>query len=124
MEICGIEHIANRSVSTLPMGHRRLLELARVLAGGAQFLLLDEPSSGLDDEETEAMGRVITEAVRERGVGVLLVEHDMALVMRICAQIYVLDFGRLIFQGTTTAVQESDLVRAAYLGEESVEAKR
>jgi len=121
MELCGIEHLSERTVGTLSTGQRRLVELARVFAGGFQMMLLDEPSSGLDEDETELFGGVLTNAVRERGVGILLVEHDMALVMSICSYIYVLDFGQMIFDGTVAATQKSDLVRAAYLGSEEVE---
>ncbi len=81
------------------------------------MLLLDEPSSGLDHGESEYFGHVLTRVVAERGVGILLVEHDMTLVMEICDYIYVLDFGRLIFDGEPAAVASSPIVRAAYLGE-------
>jgi ABC-type branched-subunit amino acid transport system ATPase component len=116
LEACGITDLAERSTATLSTGQRRLLELARVLAGGFQLLLLDEPSSGLDEEETDSFGAVIQGAVDELGIGVLLVEHDMPLVMQLCRYLYVLDFGRLIFAGTPTEVQASQTVRDAYLG--------
>jgi len=92
------------------------VELARALAGPFDLLLLDEPSSGLDVHETEEFGRVLKTVVRERGCGVLLVEHDMTLVREICDYVYVLDFGSLIFEGSPGEMQESDQVRAAYLG--------
>ncbi len=98
------------------------MELARTLAGGFRVLLLDEPSSGLDEEETERFGAILQKAVAERGLGILIVEHDMALVMAVCQYLYVLDFGTLIFEGTPAEVQASELVRAAYLGSEAVEA--
>ncbi len=82
---------------------------------------MDEPSSGLDQEETARFGQILTEVVAQRGLGILLVEHDMALVMAVCEYIYVLDFGKLIFEGTPTVVRQSPLVRAAYLGDEEVE---
>ncbi len=85
------------------------------------MLLLDEPSSGLDRAETAAFGRVLQRVVRERGVAILLVEHDMNLVMEICEYIYVLDFGELVFEGTPSDVSSSDIVRAAYLGSDDVE---
>jgi ABC-type branched-subunit amino acid transport system ATPase component len=116
--MCGIAHLADRLASSLSTGHLRLLELARVVAGGFRMLLLDEPSAGLDDEETVRFGDVLTDIVRERGVGVLLVEHDMDLVMSICDRVFVLDFGRLVFDGTTTEVATSSVVRAAYLGDD------
>ena len=116
LQICGLASVAERTVGSLSTGQRRLVELARVLAGGSALLLLDEPSSGLDEAETEQFGEILRAAVRERGLGILLVEHDMDLVMAICGHLYVLEFGRLIFEGTPRETQASDLVRAAYLG--------
>jgi ABC-type branched-subunit amino acid transport system ATPase component len=120
LELCGIGDLSARTVGTLSTGQRRLVELARVLAGDFRLLLLDEPSSGLDEEETHRFGAILTRVVAERGVGILLVEHDMALVMAVCEHIYVLDFGKLIFQGSPTQTQASDIVRSAYLGDEAV----
>jgi ABC-type branched-subunit amino acid transport system ATPase component len=122
LEICGIAELARCTVGTLSTGQRRLVELARVLAGDFRLLLLDEPSSGLDEEETERFGDILAQVSVERGVGILLVEHDMALVMAVCQRIFVLEFGHLIFQGTPAETQHSDLVRSAYLGSEAVEA--
>ena len=85
------------------------------------MILLDEPSSGLDGRETEAFGRILTDVVAERGVGVLIVEHDMSLVRQICDQVHVLDFGQKIFDGTPTEMLSSAVVRAAYLGSEAGE---
>jgi ABC-type branched-subunit amino acid transport system ATPase component len=121
LELCGISHLADRTVGTLSTGQRRLIELARTLAGGFRLLLLDEPSSGLDEEETEKFGAILKNVVAERGLGILIVEHDMALVMTVCDYLYVLDFGHLIFEGTPAEVQASELVHAAYLGSEAVE---
>jgi ABC-type branched-subunit amino acid transport system ATPase component len=89
------------------------------LAGDFRFLLLDEPSSGLDRSETEGFGRILRRVVEERGTGILLVEHDMDLVMKVCDHIFVLDFGQLLFEGDPGAVRRSDVVRAAYLGSEA-----
>ena len=97
-----------------------MVELARAMATPFRFLLLDEPSSGLDVSETEHFAEVLGDFVRRTGVGVLLVEHDMALVSSVCSYIYVLDFGCLIFAGETAAVLESDQVKAAYLGSEAM----
>ena len=120
LDACGITTLADRTAGTLSTGQRRLVELARVLAGGFPLLLLDEPSSGLDEEESDRFGEILVTAVATRGLGILLVEHDMDLVMSVCAHLYVLEFGRLIFQGTPAETQSSDLVRAAYLGSESL----
>jgi ABC-type branched-subunit amino acid transport system ATPase component len=115
---CGLSEIADVAASELSTGQGRLLELARVLAADYRFLLLDEPSSGLDQTETENFGRIVADAVAERGVGVLLVEHDMALIRQLCSYIYVLDFGHLILQGASDEVLNSEVVRDAYLGTE------
>jgi ABC-type branched-subunit amino acid transport system ATPase component len=118
MAWCGISGLANTKAADLSTGQRRLVELARALAGPFSLLLLDEPSAGLDRQETAAFGQLLTRAVAERGCGILLVEHDMSLVMDICQYIYVMDFGRLIFEGTPDQIQSSELVQAAYLGAE------
>ena len=120
MALAGIPDLADRPVAALSTGQRRLVELARCLAGQFDVLLLDEPSSGLDGVETERFGEILTRVAAERGVGILLVEHDMALVMNICDYVHVLDFGTKIFEGTTADVSASDEVRAAYLGTEPV----
>ena len=122
LELCGITHLAERSAGSLATGQRRVLELARVVSAGFRMLLLDEPSAGLDESETAQMGEVLTAVVASDGVGILLVEHDMSLVMEVCSDIFVLDFGKLIARGTPSEVQRSEAVRAAYLGTESVEA--
>jgi ABC-type branched-subunit amino acid transport system ATPase component len=116
LELAGIAHLRNVSVGSLSTGQRRLVELARTLAGDFHVLLLDEPSSGLDNDETVAFGQVLREVVAARGSGILLVEHDMSLVMEICEYVYVLDFGQLIFSGTPEEVLVSEVVREAYLG--------
>jgi ABC-type branched-subunit amino acid transport system ATPase component len=119
--LCGIGWLQHHEVAGLTTGQRRLVELARCLAGPYDLLLLDEPSSGLDSTESRRFGQVLQQVVRERGTGILLVEHDMQLVMDVCQHIYVLDVGQLIFQGTPAEVQASELVRAAYLGSSDVE---
>ncbi len=118
MELCGITDLAELQAGSLSTGQRRLVELARCLAGPFDVLLLDEPSSGLDHRETVAFGALLQRVVSERGCGILLVEHDMSLVMEICQYIYVLDFGQVIFEGDPSAVRTSPIVRQAYLGEE------
>jgi ABC-type branched-subunit amino acid transport system ATPase component len=82
--------------------------------------MLDEPSSGLDRDETAGFAEVLRAVVRERGCGVLLVEHDISLVMGVCSYIHVLDFGRLVFAGTPAEVASSPVVQAAYLGSSDV----
>jgi ABC-type branched-subunit amino acid transport system ATPase component len=117
---CGISHLADRRAGVLPSGLRRLVELARALAGGFELLLLDEPSSGLDPGETANFGRILRSVVEEERRGLLLVEHDMSLVRNACEYTYVLDFGELIAEGPTGEVLSRPEVRAAYLGEEDL----
>ena len=116
MSLTAIEDLADLPAAALSTGQRRLVDLARCLAGSHRILLLDEPSSGLDRGETARFGQVLKSVVAEREAGILLVEHDMALVMDVCDYIYVLDFGRLIFEGTPGEVLASPEVQAAYLG--------
>lgn len=120
LDLCDLTSIADTSVAALPTGQRRLIELARVLTGGFTMLMLDEPSSGLDEEETEEFGAILQRVAIERALGVLLVEHDMDLVMSVSQHIYVLDFGTMIFDGSPAVVQSSEIVQAAYLGSEAV----
>ena len=121
LELTGIGPLADLQAGILPTGQRRLVELARALAGPFELLLLDEPSAGLDHGETVGFGDVLSGVVAERGAGILLVEHDMALVRQVCSHVYVLDFGRLVFEGTPDEMLSSDIVRAAYLGSEGVD---
>jgi ABC-type branched-subunit amino acid transport system ATPase component len=114
--LCGLSPLSTTRAGTLSTGQRRLVELARAVAGGFRFLLLDEPSSGLDQSETAALGRIVRSLADERGIGVLLVEHDMSLVMGICDDLHVLDFGQVIFSGGPSEAKRSERVRAAYLG--------
>jgi len=111
----GIEDVADFMVGTLPTGTARLVELARALATGPKLLLLDEPSSGLDDNETGAMAALLRDLVSD-GLAVLLVEHDMSFVMGTCDTITVLDFGQVISRGTPEQVGADRAVQTAYLG--------
>jgi branched-chain amino acid transport system ATP-binding protein len=111
----GIADVAQFMVGTLPTGTARRVELARALATNPRVLLLDEPSSGLNEEETESMAALLRVLVSD-GLAVLLVEHDMSFVMGTCEFIYVLDFGRIIASGTPLEVQGDAAVQAAYLG--------
>jgi ABC-type branched-subunit amino acid transport system ATPase component len=115
LERVGILHVADEPTDSLPTGLARLVEMARALATGPAVLLLDEPSSGLNAEETHGLGQVLQQLASE-GVGVLLVEHDMALVMAICARVDVLDNGQVIARGDPGSVRANPLVQKAYLG--------
>ncbi|WP_198412575.1 ABC transporter ATP-binding protein [Nocardioides mangrovicus] len=120
MELCRLTDIAGRTAGSLSTGQQRMVELARVLAGPSRLLLLDEPSSGLTGQERAVFAEIVEDAVRILGLGVFVVEHDMDLVARICAQVHVLNFGRLIFSGTTREAMASELVQRSYLGESAV----
>ena len=111
----GISSVADRKVDSLPTGTARLVELARALGTAPRVLLLDEPSSGLDEDETDALGRLLGELAGQ-GLGILLVEHDMSFVMDTCAYINVLDFGRIIAHGRPEEIQLDPEVQRAYLG--------
>ncbi len=116
----GLTDVSEFMVGTLPTGTARLVELARALASNPRVLLLDEPSSGLNEEETEEMASLLRKFVDD-GLAVLLVEHDMSFVMGTCEYIHVLDFGTIIATGTPAEVQANAQVQAAYLGTETVE---
>jgi branched-chain amino acid transport system ATP-binding protein len=113
----GLEPVAGRRVDALPVGTARLVELARCLAGEPRVLLLDEPASGLDESETHTLAGVLAGLAGE-GMGVLLVEHDMSLVMGTCHVVDVMDRGRVIATGTPDEIRADAAVRAAYLGPE------
>jgi branched-chain amino acid transport system ATP-binding protein len=115
LERIGIGGFAGSQADILPTGMARLLELARALACEPKVLLLDEPSSGLGGAETGRLGELLADLAR-LGVAVLLVEHDMDLVMQVCSNIYVLDFGRLIASGNPQEITSHPEVQAAYLG--------
>ena len=115
LERIGLTGVRDERVENLPTGLARLVELGRALALGPRLLLLDEPSSGLDPGESEAFGDLLQELAGD-GLGILLVEHDVELVMRVCDRIFVLDFGQIIAEGTPEQPERSERVQEAYLG--------
>jgi branched-chain amino acid transport system ATP-binding protein len=115
LERVGIAEYAGERADSVPTGTARLLELARALACEPRLLLLDEPSSGLDETETTDFGKLLLELADE-GRTVLMVEHDMDLVMSVCSTIHVLDFGVVIASGSAAAVRSDPAVQQAYLG--------
>ena len=115
LEFVGLSDRAHQPAAALPLSLKRLLEIARALAAQPTLLLLDEPASGLDALETERLREMIL-ALREKGITILLVEHDMALTMEVAEEIAVLNYGRLIAEGPPRAIQKHPEVIAAYLG--------
>jgi branched-chain amino acid transport system ATP-binding protein len=111
----GLTSVAKERADTLPTGTARLVELARALATRPRVLLLDEPASGQDVDETERFSGILRDLASD-GLAILLVEHDMELVMNVCHSIAVLDYGHIICTGTPAEVRGDSEVQAAYLG--------
>jgi branched-chain amino acid transport system ATP-binding protein len=121
LERVGLRDVADRRVDAMPTGMARLVELGRALATRPSLLLLDEPGSGLDERETDTFAELLLALARD-GLAVVLVEHDVGLVMRVCHRIFVLDFGQIIAVGSPTDIQRNRAVQAAYLGDEEISA--
>jgi len=116
LEFCGIADLAGQTAANLPFGKGRFLEIARAMAVKPVIMLMDEPAAGLNNRETNELAGLIRK-IRETGVTVVLVEHDMELVMDICDRIVVLNLGKKLAEGTPREIQENAAVIAAYLGE-------
>ena len=115
IELTGLGDVAERDVSDIPTGRARVVEVARALMTQPSVLLLDEPAAGQTDRETEAFGQMLRR-LADDGLAVCLVEHDMALVMQVCATIHVLDYGKQLAVGPPDQVRNDPAVIAAYLG--------
>ncbi|MBL7492401.1 ATP-binding cassette domain-containing protein [Frankia sp. AgB1.9] len=114
-ELAGDLH---RVPSELPYGRRRQVAIARAIAAEPSILLLDEPAAGLHETETQELSALVRRLVDEWGIGILLVEHDVAMLNRVCDRIVVMDFGKVIATGTPAEIRDDPRVVAAYLGEE------
>jgi branched-chain amino acid transport system ATP-binding protein len=117
LEFTGIIDLADVTAANLPFGKGRMLEIARALAVEPEIILMDEPAAGLNSQETLGLARLIRQ-IRDLGITVVLVEHDMELVMDICDRIVVLNLGRKLAEGTPREIQENHEVIAAYLGDD------
>ena len=115
MAVLGLTPVAHRRADSLPTGQARLVELGRVLATDPKVVLLDEPASGLDEQETDRLADVLR-SLRDDGMAILLVEHDIDLVMQLSSVVHVLDLGDVIAVGTPQEVRDDLKVQEAYLG--------
>jgi ABC-type branched-subunit amino acid transport system ATPase component len=124
LDSLGLRHLARLPASALPHGDERRVGIARAVAVGPKFLLLDEPAAGLDDAESVELTETIARLRKDLGCGVLLVEHDMRIIFRVCERIQVLDEGKTIAVGLPEEIRTSTEVVAAYLGQKGAEIAR
>ncbi|HEV7174918.1 MAG TPA: ABC transporter ATP-binding protein [Solirubrobacteraceae bacterium] len=116
ISVCGLEDVVDRFPSEISHGKRKLVGVGRALALEPRLVLLDEPAAGLDTDESLELGQKLQAMPREHGVTVFLIDHDMGLVLSVCDQLMVLDFGKQIASGTPTEIRQNQDVIEAYLG--------
>jgi branched-chain amino acid transport system ATP-binding protein len=117
LTLFGLWEVRNQNAITLPYGSQRKVEMARALATRPRLLLLDEPVAGMNHRESEELLSIISK-IRELGITVLVIDHDMKFVMELCDYLFVLDFGRKIAEGTPEEIRRDESVLEAYLGKE------
>jgi branched-chain amino acid transport system ATP-binding protein len=117
LQFAGIDQLADVEAANLPFGKGRMLEIARAMACRPRMILMDEPAAGLNSQETVGLAELIRK-IRDMGITVVLVEHDMELVMDICDRIIVLNLGQKLAEGTPREIQDNHEVIAAYLGDD------
>lgn len=122
LDVAGIGKLADRYPEELSHGQRKLAGVARALVARPKLLLLDEPAAGLDAHESEELSGALRALIKE-GLAIFIIDHDMGLIMSVCDDVYVLDFGQVIAHGTPAAIRYDQSVIAAYLGSESAEVK-
>jgi ABC-type branched-subunit amino acid transport system ATPase component len=116
LDLLGLTEVADRPALTVPLGTGRILEVGRALAAEPSVMLLDEPSSGLDVHETEQLGDALRRVRTDRGTAFVLVEHNVEFVLGLSDRVTVLDFGKLLVEGTPEEIRVSPEVQAAYFG--------
>lgn len=119
LEAFGLENHSDMLAHALSYGDKRRLEVARALASEPAFLLLDEPAAGMNDAETERLLQLLAELPTARRLGILIIDHDMGLIMRLCRRLHVLASGRTIAEGDRQSVRDNPAVIEAYLGSEA-----
>jgi branched-chain amino acid transport system ATP-binding protein len=120
LDLLGLSDVANAMPGDLSHGRRKLVGVARAVAAQPKLVLLDEPAAGLDTAESVLLGKHLRELLNH-DISVFLIDHDMGLVLSVCDYLYVLDFGRIIAEGTPDEIRNDPNVKAAYLGEEAGE---
>lgn len=121
LDLLGLRELADEPIERLSLGQGRLVEVGRALQTNPKLLLLDEPSSGLDRQETAALAETLRQVQEERGFAILLVEHDIELVASFTTRSYLLDFGCVLVSGPTSEIMVSEEMKRAYLGELEVQ---
>jgi branched-chain amino acid transport system ATP-binding protein len=119
LDLVGLAKFKDLAATDLPMGAQKLLEVMRALMAGPRLLLLDEPAAGLNDSETTELAALL-EAVRDNGITIMVVEHNMSLVMGVADQVIVLDAGAIVASGTPDQIRSDHRVIDAYVGKDGV----